>query len=585
MKLRTSFFNPGVLKKDLTRFAPLWGLYTIFTLFYVFLAWEDNNSAAAFARDASNIMQAMGVVNFCYAGLCALLLYGDLFTARLTNALHAMPLRREGWFLTHLAAGMLFCLVPNSLGAVVAAMALGQYAYLAYIWLGLMVLQFICFFGLGAFSVQCAGSRLGAAAVYGITNFLSVLVTWLVQCFYEPMLYGITMDTEKLMRYSPVIGFCADGYVAVEYDYGNSVAIFNGFVPEAWRYLFIAAAVGVGLLGLSVVLYRRRSLESAGDLIAFRPAAPVFLILYTLCAGAVMYVVAEAVSSGLQYVFMILGFAIGFFTGWMLLEKKVNVFRPRKLIGFGLTVFVFFLSVTLVWLDPIGITRYVPQSQQVETVTVSPYASRYYRDQMVRTLTDPADIDAVTQLHRALVKTRGTQQGGTTLRLQYKLKNGTTVERQYQVDPQSQAGQTLKTYYSSMDLLFGGEDPAQVLARAKFVEFNSYNDLLPTITISTDAKDLYPQEGYDKDTQVLVFEAEGSLADDPRVKGLMEALEADCREGDMAPLWDYHKNADTFGYLVIRYDQDRYSTKAREITVFSDCYNTVNYLLSLTKEG
>ena len=133
MKLRTSFFNPGVLQKDLTRFAPLWGLYTIFTLFYVFLAWEDHSSAAAFARDASDIMQAMGVVNFCYAGLCALLLYSDLFTARLTNALHAMPLRREGWFLTHLAAGMLFCLIPNGLGAVVAAMALGQYAYLAYI--------------------------------------------------------------------------------------------------------------------------------------------------------------------------------------------------------------------------------------------------------------------------------------------------------------------------------------------------------------------------------------------------------------------------------------------------------------------
>jgi hypothetical protein len=204
---------------------------------------------------------------------------------------------------------------------------------------------------------------------------------------------------------------------------------------------------------------------------------------------------------------------------------------------------------------------------------------------MVRTLTEPADIEAVTQIHSALVKTRGTQQGGTTLRLQYTLKNGTTVERQYQVDPQSQAGQTLKTYYSSMDLLFGGEEPEQLMRRAQFVEFNSYNDLLPTITISTDAKGLYPQEEYDKDTQVLVFEVEGSLADDPRITGLLQALEADCMEGDMAPLWDYHKSADTFGYLVICYEEDRYTTRTREITVFSDCYNTVNYLLSLAKEG
>ena len=37
MKLKTSFFNTSVLKKDITRFAPLWGLYTVFMLLVVFL--------------------------------------------------------------------------------------------------------------------------------------------------------------------------------------------------------------------------------------------------------------------------------------------------------------------------------------------------------------------------------------------------------------------------------------------------------------------------------------------------------------------------------------------------------------------
>ena len=41
MKSRTSFFNPTVLKKDITRFAPLWGLYTVFMLLAVFLIWAD----------------------------------------------------------------------------------------------------------------------------------------------------------------------------------------------------------------------------------------------------------------------------------------------------------------------------------------------------------------------------------------------------------------------------------------------------------------------------------------------------------------------------------------------------------------
>ena len=79
MKSRTSFFNPNVLKKDITRFAPLWGLYTVFMLLTLFLIWADYTDAARFARNAPEIMIGMGVVNFAYGGLCALLLFGDLF--------------------------------------------------------------------------------------------------------------------------------------------------------------------------------------------------------------------------------------------------------------------------------------------------------------------------------------------------------------------------------------------------------------------------------------------------------------------------------------------------------------------------
>ena len=32
MKLKTSFFNATVLKKDITRFAPVWGIYSVILL-------------------------------------------------------------------------------------------------------------------------------------------------------------------------------------------------------------------------------------------------------------------------------------------------------------------------------------------------------------------------------------------------------------------------------------------------------------------------------------------------------------------------------------------------------------------------
>ena len=76
MKLRTSYFNLSILKKDITRFAPLWGLYTVFMHLFVLTRMEME--PAHFANNASTIMQLMGPVNLVYAGLCAMLLFGDL---------------------------------------------------------------------------------------------------------------------------------------------------------------------------------------------------------------------------------------------------------------------------------------------------------------------------------------------------------------------------------------------------------------------------------------------------------------------------------------------------------------------------
>ena len=265
MKLRTSYFNPGVLRKDLTRFAPLWGLYTVFMLLVVLMIRDDNDTAYSFALSADGIMRAMSPVNFVYAGLLALVLFGDLYKNRLAYALHAMPLRREGWFFTHSIAALLMCLIPNLLGAVISATMLGQYAYLAYLWLAVMVLEFICFFGIGAFCALCAGNALGAAAVYGLLNFLAVLVAWLCKCFYEPVLFGVTIDLGFLTVFCPVLTL-SNSFVTLWPNGG--LAVFKGFETGNWIYLGIAAFAGLVLWGLGLLIYRKRKLETAGDLIS-----------------------------------------------------------------------------------------------------------------------------------------------------------------------------------------------------------------------------------------------------------------------------------------------------------------------------
>ena len=610
MRLRTSYFNTTVLKKDITRFAPVWGIYTVFMLMVVFLLRESHSNADRFANSASDIMISMGVVNFAYAGICAVLLFGDLFVPRMCNALHALPMRREGWFLTHCAAGMLFCIVPNTLGALVAGLLLRQHFYLAVLWLAVMVLQFLFFFGVGVFGAVCAGNRLGTAAVYGIVNFLAVIAAWLVMTFYEPFLYGIDLDLDSYANGSPVVAFSRSGYVSTGYDKMEGF-LFYGFGREEWLYLFVAAAVGIALSAAAVLIYRARKLESAGDFISLRPVGPVFLIIYTLCAGAVMYYVAAAVAESARYVFLLLGFAIGFFTGRMLLERKVNVFRLKTVLIFGVLVAVFGISVGLTWLDPLGVTRYVPQPEQVKQVTVSPYASTYYLSYKGLVLDEQTDVQTVVDIHKELVKNRP-QDGNLALRMSYELKSGAKVERMYYLPAESVQGQTLKKYFSDWRYVLETDDLDALLKNAYALEFYSYQSDYPNLGIADadNMMDLYDfTEKYGEEATITYYTQEllgdqgmAQGLDVELVRGLMEAVIADCKAGRMAQQSEYHRQHETIGCIYIhsrlpaeRNEQgtassasyglavDTTSFHTLDISVCNCCSNTLHFIKDLEK--
>ncbi|MBQ8881212.1 MAG: hypothetical protein IJ030_03460, partial [Oscillospiraceae bacterium] len=101
MKSRTSFFNLTAFRKNITRFAPVWALYTVFLLLVLF-AISDQESGYM-ARDVIMITRLAGMGNLLYAGVVAMCLFGDLYKTRLCCALHAFPVRREGWLLTNIA--------------------------------------------------------------------------------------------------------------------------------------------------------------------------------------------------------------------------------------------------------------------------------------------------------------------------------------------------------------------------------------------------------------------------------------------------------------------------------------------------
>lgn len=561
MKSRTSFFNPTVLRKDITRYSPIWGLYSVVCLLFL-VGMATDRDASRFAREIVYLMPAMTAVNGIYAGVCALFLFGDLFNTRLCNALHAMPIRREGWFLTHAAAGLLFCIVPNTLAACLACLWLGSYFYMAFIWLAVAILQFVFFFGVGIFSAMCAGNRLGMAAIYGIINFFSLIVYVIVDSLFMPMLIGLRLSSDLFEFLCPMLFMTQEEYVNVHFDYDNMTMLWKGFMGEQWLYLGICAGLGLVFGGLGLLVYRKRKLEYAGDFLALKWLSPVFLIIYTLGVAVICYQIGRDASAVAGLLFLAVGLIVGFFTGRMFLERKVNVFKPKAFLGFGIFAVALVIAMGLTWLDPAGLTRYVPERKDIETVYLYDHTvvSRVYMGGSYGhgvTVTEPGEVEEMTTVHKSLVRKK-TRFGDMTITLAYKLKDGRTIYRYYDLNAGDTEGQTLKPYFSRWEYVFNSNVWSRAVERTHSAMINNYaGDRTIAIGNSRYLTDYKSNGGY------YVEFVNGDTT--PLVE-LMEAIRRDCDEGNMAQPFEYCVDGD-LGWIELHLSSNdvlsiRYTTEA-----------------------
>ncbi len=453
MKCRTSYFNRTVLKKDILRYAPLWALYLIGALLVAFTTVKLTASTTL----ATTLGEAIGplcILSMLYAFCAAQLLFGDLFNARLCYALHAMPLRREGWFFTHIVAGVLYCVVPNGVICLLLLPFLGQFWYAALLWLLGMTLSYLFFFGLAVVCMMLSGNRLAATAIYALLNLLSPIALWFCVTIYQPLLYGIVIQDDVFALLCPVWLLAAsepffsvehslscrcmsNGGVPYTWDVANHTFEFSG-LSESWLPLSILAVIGVGLLFAALLLYRRRNMEAAGDFIAVRAVKPVFSVLYTLCVGAVVQMVGALFDDG-QYIFMTIGLIVGYFTGQMLLERTLHVFRGRNWLSLGIILVVLLCSFGLCRIDVFGVVHRIPDKNDVVSVKLADTYTTHFTDRNTDAeLTDYEDIERILLAHYIILKEGDPEddyysQGYTRLTICYTLRNGREVYRQYRV--------------------------------------------------------------------------------------------------------------------------------------------------------
>ena len=550
MKLRTSFFNPTVFKKDLTRFAPTWALYSV-GLFMMLAICMDAPSDFRKASSIAETISLMAGFNLCYALLNGQLLFGDLFNSRHVNALHAMPLRRECWYFTHVVSGLAFSFVPNLVMALVASLLMGSGWMVPFWWLAAVTMQYICFFGLAVLSALCVGNRFAMVLVYGIINFLSLIIYWFYSSIYEPLLYGVVVDPDLFNRFCPVTRLVDMGYEMVVINAETEASVVRTVeFGEGWGYLGICAAVGVAALVLSLILYRRRKLESAGDFMAVRPLEPVFLGLYTISMASFFQMFADLFETA-QYVFLGLGMLVGFFTGRMLIKRTIRVFQPKAILAFVVVCAVFAGSMVMTATDVAGAGRYVPEARKVASVTVTP--SQYnYNYSGVQLMEEPENIEKAVALHEAILAGKTTAaplEDDTAVCITYVLNNGKTVRRYYTgIDTNSEAGQLIAYFYNRTEYILNGK-PEDVLNGLQNVYFNDY------------------EKGHSDNLPAHIG------------RGLLKAVIADCEAGQMNQHWAYREDHSTvIGWMEIDWVNEAGQSFYSSVEIPDNAVNTIAYL-------
>lgn len=460
MPRKTSCCNGTLLRSDVRHYWPAGFLYVLVWLMILpipllqtardYLRFQSEQTVQLAAQLHNHVYAAMtgSLVLAVLAGaVIPMAVYAYLMTPRAVGLMHTLPVTRTSQFFTHFLSGFGLLTAGNLLIFLLSALAMmpsGSVDWAALgLWLLVTELLELFFLSLGTLCAMATGWLLAIPVLYGAANCIVLLVCVVVQSLQRWFYFGFESTTfpmaviwlTPIARLSTAVCGYADVLVPREGE-----EVYLRVLPEGgMTSLLVYAIVGLALLALGWLLYRRRPSEAAGDAIAFRWLRPIVRWTVGLCGG---------LGLGLFLSVALLGGLVGglvqlllcqtvmgllcFFAAQMLLQKSFRVFRRSWKEALALVIAL--AAITLcIRQDFFDVQNRIPGASQVDTVSVQLYAG----DSSYCKTDDPAVLERVQALHRAALA-QGEDMAVNSdrhmsIRLRYELKNGDTVRRDYTI--------------------------------------------------------------------------------------------------------------------------------------------------------
>lgn len=461
MQLKKSYFNFTIFKKTVIRFMPLWFLYALLMIFvfpvaigsqlHYALLFNDGNG---FYVVGSNLLSSALIMQYIMAILCVLpvmVTFSFMYFPKLTSGFCSLPVSREALFFSTTLAGFLPLILINAVTfaiTYIVELVMG-YAYLSAIIDGfiMMSLSLVFFYCFAVFCAQLTGNIVVLPIVYLVLNFAFYIVESVVRAILSYFVYGFSsMDTyANTFNFLSPFTYFNDrvGFSSVrEYESLTSSYSTIGYELNGLNILLIYALVGLVVLALALMLFKRRKMEAAGDTISINILKPIFKICMTigsgLCLGLLMYIaftqgsISQTTAGLLKFLpFVFICCVIGHFAALMLINKSIAVFRGHKAIPN--IIINFLLIVVLLFsfeFDLFGYEQDVPELSEIDNVYVSSsgFNTTFY---------EAENIELITAAHQTVVDNKSIHETGNErmyVNISYTLKDGTKLVRQYRLD-------------------------------------------------------------------------------------------------------------------------------------------------------
>ena len=411
------WWNSTLYRKNLKRFWPIWASYGVILLLVpltFLLTWLDRNEILDInivAMDLLGFVSPMGLIlSAVWSIVSAMAVFSYLYNSRSVQLYHALPIRREGLYLTNYLSGLSFLVLP--LGVVflftlaVEAVSGTLMLWPLLQWLIAQVCFALFFYSFAAFCALFVGHIMALPVFYGILNFLAFGMSQLLSELFRQFVYGYhswPAMSQLAQWLSPFIVLYREG--------GVRVADNGGYFYTGLAAALAYALAGLVLAAVGLLVYRVRPLETAGDVVAVKWVRPVFKYGVAFCAAVTIGIFLRELFRTLlpggmwpMLGLMVLGGLIGYFAAEMLLRKTFRVLRRSWKGALALCLVLTAAALTMNY-DLIGFNRAPSRYNVVSVYLWGPYT--YPSDSASHFdiyCTDSEDIEAVLALHQAIAR-------------------------------------------------------------------------------------------------------------------------------------------------------------------------------------